>query len=299
MVKKNFSSNQFLFRDWGGDRDSITHVITVSCTGVSVPGLEFLLVDELDLNRNVHRLGINFMGCFGGLAGLRTAQSLAISDPGFRILFVCAELCSLQLQKEDCRMDNLIANSLFADGAAAMIVGNALIEMICNRTGSAPIKTENCKLAIEKAQCHAIKGSVNRIRWDLCNTGEISTKFPYLAYPGFRVGLEPDIGFLIGQSISGFCQSLLEKVPYSDCIWAVHPGGKAILEVIEKKMELKKNQLEATWHVYENNGNMSSATILFILEEVYKRRKESDLKNVISLAFGPGLAMEGMMFKIC
>ena len=119
-----------------------------------------------------------------------------------------------------------------------------------------------------------------------------------LKLSGFRVGLEPDIGFLIGQSISGFCQSLLEKTPYSDCIWAVHPGGKAILEVIEKKMALEKPQIAATWNVYENNGNMSSATILFILEEVYKRRHETNLKKVISLAFGPGLAMEGMTLKL-
>jgi predicted naringenin-chalcone synthase len=286
--------------NWGGDPKTITHVLSVSCTGTSVPGIEFLLIDRLNLSRTVTRLGINFMGCFGGLAGLRTAQSIALADPSHRVLLVCTELCSLQVQKDDLRSDNLVAEALFGDGAAAMIIGGS------------PSPSESPKLEILKASCYALKETEDRIRWDLTNTG-------------WKVGLEHDISFLLGRSIRSFCKALIstengedipkDEKPFQHFQFAIHPGGKGIIEIIEEKLELSRDQNQATWQVYEQFGNMSSATILFVLHQLSndhnnKGKKNSNKnkfddeekcdeqrKKIISLAFGPGLSIEGILLQ--
>jgi predicted naringenin-chalcone synthase len=172
------------------------------------------------------------MGCFGGLAALRTAQSLAQANQSYRILFVCTELCSLHVQKDDVRTDNLVAETIFGDGSAAAVVGCGL------REGERP------SFEIMKATCHALKDSKEKIRWDLSNTG-------------YKVGLEPDIAFLLGQNIEGFCKALVnDEIAYEDAIWAIHPGGKAILELIEKKLGLTEEQMLSTWSTYQSYGSI-------------------------------------------
>jgi len=260
---------------WGGDKQLITHVLSVSCTGTAVPGLEFLLIDLLGLNHNVIRLGINFMGCFGGLAGLRTAQSIALSNASYRILLVCTELCSLQVQKEDLSPDNLVAESIFGDGAAAVIIGSGVgvaIQSFCN---------ERALFQIEKANCYALPNSTEKIRWELSNTG-------------WKVGLEVDIGYLLAQYLLGFCESLIGS-SWKDLLptmeFALHPGGKSILNLIESKLSLSRMQTERSWNVYRLYGNMSSATIFFILHDIYYDQSNEYVqqanRKILALAFGP------------
>eukprot|EP01119_Soliformovum_irregulare_P011203 TRINITY_DN278_c0_g1_i1.p1 TRINITY_DN278_c0_g1~~TRINITY_DN278_c0_g1_i1.p1 ORF type:complete len:586 (-),score=245.05 TRINITY_DN278_c0_g1_i1:380-2137(-) len=272
--------------NWGGDRQKITHVVSVSCTGTIVPGLEFQLVQDLKLNPNCMRLGVNFMGCFGGLTGLRTAMSISLSDPSYVVLLVCTELCSLHVQKDDLRIDNFVASSLFGDGSAAAIVGS-------------PKSGIRNLFQVERASCFALPDSQDRICWDLSNTGYI-------------VGLKPDIGFQFGKFILPFVDSLsqapTEKAgngespsqsrsasPYEEFEWCIHPGGKAIVELIEHKLGITSEENAATWKVYRDFGNMSSATVLFVLEELTRVPESERKKKIVSLAFGPGLSVEGML----
>eukprot|EP00026_Physarum_polycephalum_P001079 Phypoly_transcript_01080.p1 GENE.Phypoly_transcript_01080~~Phypoly_transcript_01080.p1 ORF type:complete len:1118 (+),score=120.19 Phypoly_transcript_01080:154-3507(+) len=258
--------------NWGGDKSAITHVVSVSCTGTIVPGIEFHLVDDLDLDRNVLRLGVNFMGCFGGLSGLRTAQSIALSNPSHRVLLVCTELCSLQVQKDDVRNDNLVAESLFGDGAAAVIIGGSVAPQ------------EHASFEILKATNYAIKNSRDRIQWDLSNTGWI-------------VGLKHDIAHLLGQVIEPCSQALIGDLQYEDVDWCIHPGGKAIIQLIEEKLRMAPSQISSTWNIYQNYGNMSSATILFVLDDMRRAPALTRKEHIAGLAFGPGLSVEGMLFK--
>jgi len=214
------------------------------------------------------------MGCFGALAALRTAESIAQSNPSHRVLVVCAELCSLHIQKEELRFDNLVAAAIFGDGAAAVIIG-----------ASQPSHLSNKLFEIVRTSCYAIADSEEKIRWDLSDSG-------------WRVGLAPDIASIFNQVLPPFCESLVQnESSFAESQWAIHPGGKSVVEVIEKSFELKKEQTVSTWNVLEQKGNMSSGTILFILDQLRKEKGKENYKDVISLAFGPGLAMEGALLR--
>ncbi len=255
---------------WDGDPSAITHVISVSCTGVVAPGIEFSLVQLLSLSRTVCRLGINFMGCFGAFKGLEMAAAIARSNPKARILVVCTELCSLHLQ-HDINSDNLIANSIFADGAAAVVVG-----------GNIQPK-ENPLWKIIKNSSLALENTYDQMAWEAGDHG-------------FFMKLSQFVPLNIAKYIQNFSKSLLESyTTSSDCHWAIHPGGKAILKVIEKKLALKKWQTKNSWEVLENYGNMSSATFLFVLD----RLKEEKSGNgwCAGIGFGPGLSVEGLLLK--
>lgn len=252
---------------WGQNPDKITHVISVSCTGMYAPGIEFSLIKNLNLNPSVQRLGINFMGCFGAFKGLAIAKALAMETKNARVLLVCTELCSLHFQA-DISIETFIANALFADGAAAAIVGCDVQE------------NENSLFEIQKNISHALPNSEDQMAWEIANSGmlmKLSTKVPEI----------------IGQHITGFATSLLKNIAFSDCTWAIHPGGKAIVETIEKKCALTKDQTQHSWEILKNYGNMSSATFLFILDKISKEKQMQ--KHVIGLGFGPGLSMEGIL----
>eukprot|EP01118_Nematostelium_gracile_P016115 TRINITY_DN6601_c0_g2_i1.p1 TRINITY_DN6601_c0_g2~~TRINITY_DN6601_c0_g2_i1.p1 ORF type:complete len:184 (-),score=17.56 TRINITY_DN6601_c0_g2_i1:137-688(-) len=121
--------------EWGGNLSEISHVIHVSCTGTVVPGIEFHLMDSLGIPRSVQRFSLNFMGCFGGLAGIRMAETICRANSKNRVLLVCTELCSLHIQKDDLRFDNLVGTALFGDGSAALVMGSRgkLVENSENR----------------------------------------------------------------------------------------------------------------------------------------------------------------------
>ena len=260
---------------WGGDRSRITHVLSVSCTGTCVPGIEFRMAQQLGLSPTTERLSINFMGCFGGLSGLKTAKALAEEDPSRRILVVCTELCSLHFSP-DLRTDNIVGGAIFADGSAAAIVGGN------------PTDDEVPMFELARTASVFIPDSADKMAWDLGDYG-------------WKLGLSPDIPELLCSNIRPFCRHLIgdRGISFEECHWPLHPGGKAIVEAIERTCKLERSQTQATWDVLADNGNMSSCTILFVLKRLAEQLQEHgpSHKWAVTLAFGPGLSMEGILCR--
>lgn len=253
---------------WGCDPSEITHVISISCTGVLAPGLEFRLVESLGLKPNVHRLGINFMGCFGAFKGLQVAAAFAKENPSHRILIVCTELCSLHLQST-LDHDSLLANSLFSDGVAAAIVG-------CSER-----KNEKALFSIEQQNSLALEDSLDKMTWEAGDHG-------------FFMHLSPYVPPLIKRHIQKLTQPLLQQqIEIADCDWAVHPGGKSIIQAVERALNLTEEHTKAAWETLWHYGNMSSATFLFTLERVLQQK--SAKQWTVGVGFGPGLSMEGIL----
>lgn len=253
--------------NWGGLPSEITHIISVSCTGVMAPGIEFILQKELNLNNNVQRLGINLMGCFGAFKGLAIANALAKENPKNRILVVCTELCSLHFQVS-IKPEVLIGNALFSDGSAAVIVG-------CNKKES-----ETALWSIEQSESHAFDNSQEKMTWLVSDNGFVMT-------------LEKDVPSLIEKEVPEILKNILKNKNYNDLVWAIHPGGKAIIEGIQRGCNLTTEQTQSSWNVLSQYGNMSSATFLFVLNDLIKNKKNN--KETIGIGFGPGLSLETIL----
>lgn len=258
-----------VLNQWARDPKEITHIISVSCTGVMAPGIEFILQQEFNMSENVKRIGINFMGCFGAFSALSVASSIAKEDSKNRILVVCTELCSLHFQVSHVP-EVLIGNALFADGAAAAIIGANVTEK------EKPLWT------IEKSGSFALSNSVDKMTWKISDHGCV-------------MYLTKDIPNLIEQNIKKIVESFLNHNNFSNLIWAIHPGGKSIVKAIERSCNLTKEQTQASWNVLENYGNMSSSTFLFVLKELEKNNYQNS--NVIGLGFGPGLSVETLLLS--
>jgi prepilin-type processing-associated H-X9-DG protein len=254
--------------------DSITHLIVVCCTGMYAPGLDIELVKALNLKTTVHRTAINFMGCYAAFNALKIADSFCRGEKGAKVLIVCTELCSLHFQRE-ATDDNLLANALFADGSAAVLVEGET--------------TSKLQLAITAFHSDLVPDGNNDMAWTI---GDL----------GFEMRLSAYVPDIIRRSISHLTKVLLDKIPkkFSDIkFFAIHPGGKKILEVIEQELNISKKQNSAAYKVLENYGNMSSPTILFVLNELVNILTPEDLdEHILSFAFGPGLTMESMVLKI-
>lgn len=256
--------------NWGGDPASITHVISVSCTGMVAPGIEFDLIRLLKLKNTINRLGINFMGCFGAFKGLDVARAFAKEDRKNRILVVCTELCSLHFQA-DLDSETIVGNALFADGAAAVIVGTH------------PQDNETPLREMIQARSLGLDNSLDKMSWVASDHG-------------YLMRLSPTVPVWIGRSIRSFIETLLpQELVNHDCDWAIHPGGKSIIQAIEKALQLEPHQTQAAWNILANYGNMSSATFLFVLEQLFQQAHQKPW--AVGLAFGPGLSMEGLLLR--
>ena len=255
-------------------KDSITHLIVVSCTGMYAPGLDIDLTKALGLNSNVERTAINFMGCYAAFNGLKLAAAACSSRPDARVLVVCTELCSIHFQKENTD-DNLLANALFSDGSAAVLVE------------STPRKGINLKL--ESFLCELATEGEHDMTWSVGDLGfemRLSSYVPEV----IRTGIKN-----LTRTLLGNVQQRLSQIEY----FAIHPGGKKILEAIEQELGITKDQNVSAYEVLRRYGNMSSPTVLFVLEEVCKKLKSGDDdKRILSFAFGPGLTLESMVLKI-
>lgn len=256
------------------DVQKVTHIIIVCCTGMYAPGLDIDLVRKLQLPTTVLRTSINFMGCYAAFNAFKIADAFCHVDENAKVLIVCTELCSLHFQKAPTE-DNLISNALFGDGAAAVLVEG---------TTTAPIrlKAENfCSdLAIEGERDMA---------WAI---GDL----------GFEMKLSTYVPSIIKGGILKLTKSLLDKISknINDIrFFAIHPGGRKILESIEAELGINKLQNEPAYHVLKNYGNMSSPTILFVLQEIINKLNPGDQgEHILSFAFGPGLTLESMILKI-
>ena len=256
------------------DKKSVTHLIVVSCTGMYAPGLDIDLVKALELPTQTQRLCINFMGCYAAFNGLKQADIICQSDPKAKVLVVCTELCSIHFQKQN-TVDNLLANALFADGSAALLVE------------SSPRKGLNLKPV--SFYCDLAPEGDQDMAWTV---GDL----------GFEMRLSAYVPDVIQRGIKTLTHSLLDQISYSlsdVAYYAIHPGGKKILEVIEKELNLTKEQNKSAYEVLRNFGNMSSPTVLFVLQEVCKNLNGvDDKKKILSFAFGPGLTLESMVLEI-
>jgi len=256
----------------------ITHLITFSCTGMFAPGLDIQLVEQLQLNRNVERTCINFMGCYAGINALKSAFHICRSQPDAVVLLAGVELCTLHYQKND-KQDQVIANALFADGAAACIVSNKDFK-----------SSDSRGLSLESFYAEFEPDGKEDMVWRI---GDF----------GFDLRLSAYVPDLINDRIHSLVEKLFGKsgiVKDDITYYALHPGGRKILEACENALHITKEQNEISYQILREYGNMSSVTIFFVLREYLKKFSIKDLgKNVLSCAFGPGLTMESVIMEVC
>lgn len=254
---------------------SFTHLITVSCTGMHAPGIDIELVEKLGLNRNIERTCINFMGCYGALNALKVADYICRADQTAKILIVSVELCTLHFQKEN-TLDNWVANSLFSDGAAAVIVEN-----------STNTKVRNRHLLLDTFYSEFLNEAKNEMGW-------------YVGDAGFEMKLTSKVSKLILKHIQSISNKLLRKagMQFEDIsCFAVHPGGRKILEAAESALGFSSFANRYAYETLRDYGNMSSATILFVLKKLMNDPKGINGENILGFAFGPGLTVESMILK--
>ncbi|WP_424767625.1 type III polyketide synthase [Paenibacillus sp. sgz302251] len=247
----------------------ITHLITVSCTGQFLPGIDAALIRQLGLASNVTRIPLSFIGCAAGLKAVCLSKQLVSSDPKANVLIVCVELCTLHIQPSGDR-DSLFGASFFGDGASACVVGAA---------------GEQHRHIFQLGDDHSILLSegAEEMVWEVGNYGfdlYLSTKIPKL------------IGEWIPSEVERLCGD------YRPELWAIHPGGRGIVDTLQARYGLRDEQVAPSLSVLREIGNVSSATILFVLDAMRKQlqKKGSAGAGGIALAFGPGLTAE--MIKI-
>jgi alpha-pyrone synthase len=249
---------------------SITHLITVSCTGMYAPGIDIDLVHSLALNTHTHRSAINFMGCYGAFNALKLAQSICIAEPNANVLVVTVELCTLHFQK-NMSESNMLSNAIFADGAAAILLQS-------------------------QPKGHALE--LLQFRCDLFAQGRTDMGW-YVANHGFEMLLTSQVPQYIKSNIAKITTKLLEQAGvYSSQIqhFAIHPGGQAILNAVQHALELTENNLAESQHILQNYGNMSSSTVLFVIEKILQKNIDSG-NIILATAFGPGLTLETMLLS--
>ncbi len=251
----------------------LTHLITVSCTGMYAPGIDIEIIEQMGFPTNVQRTAINFMGCYAAFPALKTADHICRANPEAQVLIVCVELCSIHFQKHRTD-DHLLANALFADGAAAVLVQAQ--------------PTPNA-LQLKSFYGDIIPVGKKDMAWHISNFG-------------FEMTLSAYVPDLIEQGIHTLTQNLLQNLPITRDdigLFAIHPGGKRILEVIEKQLGLSPDDNCHAYEVLRNNGNMSSPTVLFVLQSIQKSLHLA-LRgtHILSFAFGPGLTLESMLLEV-
>jgi len=255
----------------------ITHLIVVSCTGFSAPGIDIHLIKHLGLSYTVSRTMIGFMGCHAAFNGLRTAHAICQSDRQAKVLLVCVELCSLHFQVAD-TLENTIINAIFSDGSAAAVLT------------SCPFPQAEGKLAYTDGYSLLIENTEELMNWTIGDTG-------------FLMGLSPKVPDVVVSHLPNYLQTFLNQhhLTTNDLdFWAIHPGGRKIIEKIQSVCELSDHMVADSYEILRRYGNMSSPTILFILKQIfvkYQAEPNINFQNGLALAFGPGLSIEGCLFQ--
>lgn len=264
----------------GLDAGDVTHVVTVSCTGFYAPGPDYQIVRQLNLDAGVQRYHIGFMGCYASFPALRAAKSFCEADPEAVVLVVSAELCSLHVRTAD-DPDTILGSSLFGDGAGAAVVSARPAE------GNRPV------IRLDHFETILTPVGEEAMAWNIGDNG-------------FEMVLGTYVPHIIDEHIEGALAPLLardpalEDLPYKQIDhWAIHPGGRSILDKVEAKLELKEDQLVPSRETLRRYGNMSSATVLFVLKHILDGPAERAEERICAMAFGPGLTVEsGLMTKL-
>lgn len=253
------------------DPSEITHVVSVSCSGFSAPGVDIALIQELGLSPETSRTHLGFMGCHGAFNALRVAKAYVEADPKAVVLVCSVELCSLH-HHYGWSTEKVIANALFSDGSAAVICRGAQPDQI-------PMHS---KFQLLRSGTHLLDGTLKAMSWRIGDNG-------------FEMTLSQKVPSLIEQHLRPWMEGFLAKngLTISDVTnWAIHPGGPRILDACLTALSLPTESVALSREILANYGNMSSATILFLLERVQEEPRPGP---VVALGFGPGLTIEAML----
>ncbi|WP_437977564.1 type III polyketide synthase [Sorangium sp. So ce295] len=250
--------------DLGSTARRITHVIVTSCTGFSAPGIDLDLVERFGLDPSVERTMIGFMGCYAAINALKLARHIVRSAPEARVLVVNVELCTLHLQ-EAIAMDQMLSFLLFGDGCAAAVVS-----------------AEPTGLALDRLHAVVVPGTRELITWNIRDLG-------------FEMFLSGRVPGAIDRGLKAAAGAILDgAAPGEIDLWAVHPGGRSVLDAVEHALELGPVALAASRDVLARFGNMSSATLMFVLQSIVARARPG--MRGCAMSFGPGLTAETMLF---
>lgn len=245
--------------------DETTHLIVTSCTGFAAPGVDLQLLKRLGLPLTTQRTIVGFMGCYAAVSALRLARSIVLAEPHAKVLVVSVELCTLHIQETD-DVEVLLSFSIFGDGCAAAFV-----------------TAEPEGLRLDGFGTAVMPAAEDLITW---HVGDI----------GFDMRLSGEIPAALGEALPGAVDALVPSGRGSVDLWAIHPGGRSILDATERALALPGEALEPSRKVLRDYGNMSSPSILFVLAEMMRGDPGSGAHG-LAMAFGPGLTAEGMRFS--
>jgi alpha-pyrone synthase len=252
--------------DLGAAAGQITHLIVTSCTGLSAPGIDFEIVRRCGLDPSIERTMVSFMGCNAAINALKLSRHIIRSKPDARILVVCIELCTLHLQESE-DIERLLTFLLFADGCAAAL-----------------ITAEPIGFALDRFHAEVVPEAAEQITWTVGNSG-------------FDMLLTGEVPATIGSALRAGSDRVLSGArPDEIDIWAVHPGGRTVLDAVERAFDLDSSALAASRAVLRDYGNMSSPTVLFVLDALMRRKVPPGARGC-AMAFGPGLTAETMLFS--
>jgi alpha-pyrone synthase len=243
---------------------AVTHVITVSCTGLYAPGLDLELVERCGLDPSVERTVVGFMGCYAAINALKLARHIVRSDPSARVLIVSVELCTLHLQQTT-DLEQVLSFLVFGDGCAAALV-----------TG------EPVGLSLDRFHAALLPEAKGQITWTIGDGG-------------FNMFLSGQVPASVGEALRQGRDRILDGAEVAEIdLWAVHPGGRSVLDAVQAALRLPPEALADSREVLRRYGNMSSATVLFVLERILARARPGE--RGCAMAFGPGLTAETLLF---
>lgn len=260
----------------GLNKDQITDLIFISSTGISTPGIDALIINEMHLDQNINRLPVWGLGCAGGASGIAKANVIAKANPNAVVVVVCCELCSLTFLNEDLSKSNFIATSLFSDGIAAVLITGDKFKN----------KEENkSQLKIIDSQSRLYYDSLDVMGWDVTKAG-------------LKVVFSRDIPTIVNQSVRKDILIFLKKhkLSINDIRYFItHPGGIKVINAYIEALKLKYGMMENTFSVLEMYGNMSSATVLYVLEKFMDKGMDKGYGLIMSL--GPGFSSELVLVR--
>jgi predicted naringenin-chalcone synthase len=250
--------------DLGEDRDRITHLIITCCTGFSAPGLDFQIIEDCGLPKNVERTIVGFMGCYAAINALKLARHTIRSEPEAKVLVLNLEMCTLHLQETE-NIEQMLSFFLFGDGCAACLMSS-----------------EPQGVALDSFHAVLAPRTQELITWDI---GDM----------GFDMVLSGQVPAAIRASLSETRDAILRGASVDDIdLWAIHPGGRSVLDAVERALDLKPEALRASREVLRRYGNMSSPTVMFVLKTLMETQAPG--QRGCAMAFGPGLVAETMLF---
>ncbi len=246
-------------------KTDITHLIVTSCTGFYAPGLDVQIIKHYGLKVEIERTMIGFMGCQAAFNGMKLARHIVLSTPKSKVLMINLELCTLHLQQTN-KIEQLLSYLIFADGCAATI-----------------ISAEAQGLALDSFHCTLMSDSSDQITWHIGNSG-------------FDMVLSGQVPTTISNSLPAHQTTILDNLKSSDIpYWAIHPGGRTILDAVQKGFGLTDQIMEFSRKILSDFGNMSSATVMFVLKDILEAKGPEG--QGCAMAFGPGVTLESMLFR--